>query len=74
MSTYQISNKSNKKATLDRSKKNILLIGNANNNNQSKKILNPYNLETARQTYGEDNELFEAYRLAVEITNTANVL
>ena len=73
MSTYQISNKSNKKATLDRSKKNILLIGNANNNNQSKKILNPYNLETARQTYGEDNELFEAYRLAVEITNTTNV-
>lgn len=73
MSTYRIANKANKKQALDKSKKNILLIGSTNNNNQAKIILNPLNIESARQIYGEDNDLFNAYKLAHEITKTSNV-
>lgn len=73
MSDYKISNKAKKKQVLDPSKKNILIIGSSNNNNQSKVILNPANIETARQLYGEDNDLFRAYKLAYEITNDSNV-
>lgn len=73
MNTYNISNRANKKQNLDVSQKNILIIGSANNNNQSKIILNPLNIETARQLYGEDNPLFNAYKLAYEITRSSNV-
>lgn len=73
MSDYRVSNKAKKKQVLDPNKKNILIIGSSNNNNQSKIILNPANIETARQLYGEDNDLFRAYKLAYEITNDSNV-
>ena len=73
MADYKISNKLKKKQNLDTKKKNILIIGSANNNNQSKIILNPSNIETARQLYGEDNDLFRAYKMAYEITQDSNV-
>lgn len=73
MNNYRISNKAKKQQVLDQNKKNILIIGSANNNNQSKIILNPLNIETARQLYGENNDLFNAYKLAHEITNDSNV-
>ena len=63
MSTYRIANKAGNKRSIDPSKKNILIVGSANNNNQAKIILNPLNTETARQIYGEDNPLFNAYKL-----------
>ena len=73
MNVYNIANKANKKQKLDQSKNNILIIGSANNNNQSKVILNPLNVETARQLYGEGNPLFDAYQLAYETTRDSNV-
>ena len=73
MNAYNIANRANKKQKLDQSKNNILIIGSANNNNQSKVILNPLNIETARQLYGEGNPLFDAYKLAYKITYDANV-
>lgn len=73
MSTYNITEKAKQKKKLDTSKKNILLIASANNNNQAKIILNPLNIETARQIYGEDNSLFNAYKMAYEITNDSNI-
>lgn len=73
MNTYSLSNSATKKQKLDQSKNNILIIGSANNNNQSKTILNPLNIETARQLYGDNNPLFNAYKLAYETTNDSNV-
>ena len=73
MSTYRIANKANKKQSLDRTQKNILLIGSSNNNNQSKVILNPLNIETARQIYGDNNPLFDSYVIAYELTKSSNV-
>lgn len=73
MSTYRIANKAGNKRSIDPSKKNILIVGSANNNNQAKIILNPLNTETARQIYGEDNPLFNAYKLAYEITGDSNI-
>jgi hypothetical protein len=73
MSTYRIDDTNKQKHSLDREKKNILIIGHSNNNNQSKVILNPLNVETARQLYGDNNPLFDAYRLAYETTLDSNV-
>lgn len=73
MNNYKIANKASKPQVLDRSKKNILIIGSSNNTNQAKIILNPLNVETARQLYGENNPLFDAYKLANELTNDSNV-
>lgn len=73
MSTYKVSSKKSKKQTLDPSKNNILLIASANSQKQSKMILNPLNIETARQIYGDNNPLFNAYKLAYEITNDSNI-
>lgn len=73
MSDYSIANKAKKKQALDPNKNNILIIGSSNNNNQSKVILNPANIETARQLYGEDNDLFRAFKLALETTRDSNI-
>ena len=73
MSDYKIANKAKKKQVLDPNKNNILIIGSSNNNNQSKVILNPANIETARQLYGEDNDLFRAFKLAYEVTKDSNI-
>ena len=73
MADYRIANKAKRRQTLDTGKKNILIIGSSNNSSQSKIILNPVNIETARQLYGEDNDLFRAYKVAYEITNDSNI-
>lgn len=66
MSAYNISHNKKNTHSIDQSKKNILIIGTANNNNQAKVILNPLNIETARQVYGSNNPLYDAYKLAAE--------
>lgn len=73
MNTYKIANEINKKRKLDTSKKNILIIGSSNNNNQSNIILNPTNIETAINIYGENNPLVNAYDLAYSITMDSNI-
>lgn len=73
MSTYRVASKSGNKNSIDRSKKNILIVGSSNNSNQAKVILNPSNTEAARIIYGEDNPLFEAYKLAYETTSDNNI-
>jgi hypothetical protein len=73
MSDYRIASKKSNKHVLDQSKKNILIIGSANSNTQAKLILSPLNIETARQIYGENNPLFNAYKLAYETTYDTNI-
>ena len=58
--------------TIDRSKRNILLIGKADTSNKNKIIMNPVSLTTAKQLYG-NSELYESYKLAREITNETNI-
>ena len=73
MSTYRIADKSKVKKAVDSTKRNILLIGSANNNSQSKIILNPLNTATAKSIYGDNNPLFNAYKQTYEITNDTNI-
>ena len=73
MANYLAANNPAKKRSLDPSKKNILLIGSADNYNQTKIILNPENIDTAKQIYGTDNPLFNAYKAAYEVTNDSNI-
>ena len=73
MNDYNVSNTEKQQHRLDQDKRNILIIGSAGNNNQEKIILNPLNIETAKQLYGEGNALFNAYSLAYNITNDSNV-
>ena len=49
MNDYKLASKKSKKQSLDPSKKNILIIGSALNNNQAKIILNPLNDKSANQ-------------------------
>lgn len=59
-------------STLDHSKKNILLIGKGTKNEKAKIILNPMNINNAKNIYGE-SQLYEAYKSAREITNENNI-
>ena len=59
-------------STLDQSKKNILLIGKGTKNEKAKVILNPMNINNAKNIYGE-SQLYEAYKSAREITNDNNI-
>ena len=58
--------------SLNRTKRNILLIGKGTKNEKSKIILNPVNVKTAHDIYG-DSVLYEAYKCARDITNDTNV-
>ena len=73
MNNYNIASKRSKQQIMDTSKKNILIIGSAQNNNQAKIILNPLNPETAKQLYGDNNPLYNAYKTAYDITQESNI-
>ena len=57
---------------LDRTKRNILLIGKGTKNEKAKTIINPINTKTAKEIYG-NSVLYEAYKCARDITNDANI-
>lgn len=71
MINYETTLRKNKNR-LDKSKKNILLIGKGTKNEKAKIILNPINIANARKIYG-DSQLCEAYKYAREITNDDNI-
>lgn len=73
MNDYRVSTNSQKKQSFDTSKNNILLIASAESQKQAKIILNPLNIESAKQIYGDNNPLFDAYKLAYETTNDSNI-
>lgn len=73
MNDYRLASKSSKRHSIDTSKKNILIIGSANNNNLAKTIINPLDIKNAKNIYGDNNPLFEAYKVAYEITNDSNI-
>ena len=58
--------------TIDKSKRNILLIGKADTNNKNKIIMNPASIGSAKLLYG-DSPLYEAYKEARQITNDTNI-
>lgn len=58
---------------IDKTKKNILLIGAGSNVARSKMILNPASIETAKILYGENSELAKSYEHAFNITNDINI-
>ena len=62
-----------KKPGLDRTKRNVLLIGKGSSNKEAKTIVNPVEVKYAKQLYGEDSELCQAYKIAKEITNDINI-
>lgn len=57
---------------IDKTKKNILIVGKAKTNNKNKIILNPMTPEYAKQLYGE-SKLYDAYKTAYDITNDKNI-
>jgi hypothetical protein len=72
MINYATSNNKAKVYTIDRSKRNVLLIGKAETSNKNKVILNPINLHGAKQLYG-DSILYNAYAQAYSVTNDSNI-
>lgn len=72
MNTYQTVINKNNKYRLDKSKRNILLIGKAETNNKQRTILNPLTVSTAKSLYG-NSELYRAYEVARTITNDSNI-
>lgn len=62
----------NKYISLDKNKKNILIIGPASNDIERLNIINPVTLDNALALYGE-SDLYEAYKNAFEITNDFNI-
>lgn len=57
---------------IDKTKKNVLIIGPANNDNKRGDIINPVTLTNALDLY-EDSDLYNAYKNATNITNDTNV-
>ena len=58
---------------LDSSKKNILILGSATSKNERSNIINPISVDNAKLLYGEDSQLYKAYRDAYEITQMPNI-
>ena len=57
--------------SLDKTKRNILLIGKAETKNKAKIILNPMTIENAEHLYGLSSDLTNAYRTSFNIANDA---
>lgn len=58
---------------LDNTKKNILILGNAETRNERNNIINPINIDNAKTIYGEDSPLYKAYVTAFSITEMPNI-
>lgn len=72
MINYEMIVKKNKLYGLDKSKRNILIIGTASSNNKLKTIVNPMTVANAFKLYG-NSELYDAYKIARDITGDSNV-
>lgn len=57
---------------IDKTKKNILIIGPANNDNKRGDIINPVTLTNAYELY-KDSDLYHAYENAINVTNDTNI-
>ena len=57
----------------DSTKNNILLLGSAHTNEERCNILNPRGLDNAKILYGENSELFAAYKQCFSITKAYNI-
>ena len=74
MNTYSLSyTPKDNKGKLDRNKRNLLIIGSANNSSYSKIITNPMNFDAAVAIYGKNNPLVDSYKLAFDITKDTNI-
>lgn len=73
MINYAVNSDTAKSYTIDRSKRNILIIGKGSTPNKNKIIMNPMTIKTAKQLYGENSDLFKAYKTAKEITGVNNI-
>ena len=58
---------------LDTSKKNIILLGSGSTRNERCNIINPSTIDNAAYLYGEDSQLYKAYKDAYSITNMPNI-
>ena len=72
MINYETIIRKNDSHRLNRSKRNLLIIGDAGTNAKQKIILNPISTTNARKIYG-NGSLYEAYKLARDITNDDNI-
>lgn len=72
MINYEMAIKTNRNHSLDKSKRNILIIGKGETSNKLKTIINPIETTYAKFLYG-NSELYEAYKAAKEITNDSNI-
>lgn len=71
MNTYTITNRKSSHE-IDRTKRNVLIIGKAASNNKLKTIINPLTTNQAYKLYGS-SRLYEAYRTARNISNDTNI-
>ena len=71
MINYETRIRNNNFKSLDRSKKNISIIGDCGSNVKQKIILNPMTIANAKKIYGK-TPLYDAYKFAKEITNDDN--
>ncbi len=69
----KINSKYDRYVKLDTSKKNILILGSAKTRNERNNIINPINPNIAKDLYGEDSQLYDAYKTAYDITQTPNI-
>ena len=72
MINYTTVSNSAKHYKIDKSKRNILLIGKGSTSNKNKIILNPVSDGTAYSIYG-DCDLYKAFKIAREITDDSNI-
>jgi hypothetical protein len=73
MINYTASSDNAKSYTIDRSKRNILIIGKGSTPNKNKIIMNPMTIKMAKHLYGENSDLCKAYIAAKEITGINNI-
>jgi hypothetical protein len=73
MINYTIKTTKAKTYDMDKSKRNILIIGQGETDSKRKIILNPIEPKTAKMIYGETSELYNAYKVAYDITNDSNI-
>ena len=69
----KINSKYDRYVRLDTSKKNILILGSAKTRNERNNIINPINPNIAKDLYGEDSQLYDAYKTAYDITQMPNI-
>ena len=69
----KIDRKYDRYVKLDTSRKNILLLGSGSTRNERCNIINPVTLDNASYLYGEDSQLYKAYKNAFDITNMPNI-